>query len=141
MVKEKIEIKATPETVFEAIRKLRNENLRKLESFDGGVAIIKEDMENVPVLGKVHCVWEERESPYERIDFKMLSSSKFKSSHGAYILTKGKDGKSTTLEIEAHMDAGLAIPFAAELTKQNTSKDTKVRLELIKKVAESLPTA
>ena len=141
MIKEKIVIKKSPETVFEAIRKLRNENARKLESFEGNVAVIKEELENVPVFGKVECLWEEKESPFERIDFKMLSSSKFKESYGAYILTKGKDGASTTLEIEAHMDAGLNIPFAAEMTKASTSKDTKIRLELIKKVAEALPTA
>lgn len=135
MVSEKILIKAPPEVVFEAIRKQRTSN-KTLESYDGKVAVIKEELENVPVYGKVECVWQETEEPYQRIDFKMLSSSKFKESYGAYILTASNDGSSTTLELQAHMDAGLMIPFAAELTKASTAKDSKHRLEQIKKVAE-----
>ncbi len=137
MVSEKIEIKASPEVVFEAIRKQRNNSYRKLESYDGKVAVVKEHLEQVPVFGKVECTWEETESPYSRIDFKMLSSSKFKESHGAYILTASSDGKKTTLELQAHMDAGLMIPFAQELTNSTTSKDSKQRLAEIKKMAES----
>lgn len=135
MVSEKIVIKAPPEVVFEAIRKQRTGN-RKLESFDGKRAVVKEELEGVPVFGNVECVWEEVEEPFTRINFKMLSSSKFKESHGAYILSASGDGKSTTLELQAHMDAGLNVPFAAELTKQSTSKDSKLRLEKIKKLAE-----
>lgn len=137
MVSEKIVIKASPEQVFEAIRQQRTSGGRSLESYDGTRAVVNEELDNVPVLGKVTCVWEEIESPFSRLDFKMLSSSKFKESHGCFILTGSPDGKSTTLEIQAHMDAGLNIPFAAELTKQSTSKDSKLRLEKIKKDAEA----
>lgn len=137
MVSEKIVIKATPELVFEAIRKCRLSNNRKLESYDGKIAVVKEELENVPVFGKVQCLWQETEEPFKRIDFKMLSSSKFKASHGAFILTPSTDGKSTTLELQAHMDAGLAVPFAAEITAASTSKDSKGRLEEIKKMAET----
>jgi hypothetical protein len=137
MVTEKIHIKATPELVFEAIRKCRLAKNRKLESYDGRIAVVKEELDNVPVFGKVECLWEETEQPFTRIDFKMLRSSKFKASHGAFVLTASADGQSTTLELEAHMDAGLAIPFAAEITKQSTSKDSKARLEEIKKQAEA----
>lgn len=139
MVSEKIVIKAPPELVFEAIRKQRTggDKRRSLESYDGKVAVIKEELEGVPVFGKVQCMWEETEQPYSRIDFKMLSSSKFKESHGAYILTPSSDRKSTTLELQAHMDAGLNIPFAAEITNASTAKDSKLRLEQIKKVAEA----
>lgn len=138
MVSEKIVIKAPPEVVFEAIRKQRTgaDKNRTLQSFDGKTAVVKEELDGVPVFGKVECVWEEVEEPFTRINFKMLSSSKFKESHGAYILAASNDGKSTTLELQAHMDAGLNIPFAAELTKQSTSKDSKLRLERIKKLAE-----
>ncbi|MBX9569464.1 MAG: SRPBCC family protein [Candidatus Obscuribacterales bacterium] len=138
MVSEKIVIKAPPEVVFEAIRKQRTgaDKNRTLQSFDGKTAVVKEELDGVPVFGKVECVWEEVEEPFTRVNFKMLSSSKFKESHGAYILVASNDGKSTTLELQAHMDAGLNIPFAAELTKQSTSKDSKLRLERIKKLAE-----
>ncbi|MBX9688063.1 MAG: SRPBCC family protein, partial [Candidatus Obscuribacterales bacterium] len=140
MVSEKIVIKASPEHIFEAIRKQRSnaEKHRHLQSYDGKVAVVKEELHNVPVYGKVECVWQETEQEFERIDFKMLSSSKFKESHGAWIVTKGKDNQSTTLELQAHMDAGLNIPFAAEMTKASTSKDSKARLEEIKKAAEDI---
>lgn len=138
MISEKVSIKASPEHVFEAIRNQRNGKHRKLQSFEDGVAVINEDLEGVPVFGNVHCVWEEREKPHERIDFKMLSSTKFKESYGAYILTPSEGGKATTLEMQIHMDPGLNIPFAAEITKASTSKDSKARLQTIKNAAEQL---
>ncbi len=137
MLSEKILINAQASFVIDAIRNLRTEKGRTLESYDGKVAIIKEDLESVPVYGKVQCVWQETEEANERIDFKMLSSSKFKESYGAYILTAAKEG-GTSLELKVHMDAGINIPFAAELTKASTSKDSKLRLEKIKKIAEEL---
>lgn len=136
MIIEKIVIKAPPETVFEAIRKQRVSRRHTVESYDGTIAVVKESMEGIPVYGNVECIWQETESPYSRIDFKMLSSTKFKESYGAFILVPSNDGQSTTLELQAHMDAGLNIPFAAEMTKASTVKDSKLRLEKIKKVAE-----
>jgi hypothetical protein len=142
MVSEKILIKARPEAIFEAIRQHRtlttSDKRRELQSFDGKVAVIKEELDGVPVYGKVLCVWEETEVPFTRIDFKMVSSTKFKASHGAFILTPSSDGSSTQLELQAHIDAGLAVPFASEITKLTTSKDSKARLESIKKAAEQL---
>jgi hypothetical protein len=137
MIAEKITIKAAPDVVFEAIRKQRDTSTRKLQSFDGKIAVINEEIEGVPILGRVTCVWEETEAPQSRIDFKMLRSSKFKESYGAYILTPaGPD--STTLELQVHLDPGLAIPFAGEIANASASKDSKARLQLIKDVAEGL---
>jgi hypothetical protein len=101
------------------------------------VATIKENMEGVPIYGKVECVWQETEVPYERIDYKMLSSDKFKWGYGTWILTPSADKKSTTLELRSFLDTGLRIPFAGEITKMGASKDSKVRLERIKKISES----
>lgn len=138
MAGEKIVINATPEVVFDVLRALRNtaDKQRQLESFDGKVAIIKEELEGVPVLGKVSCVWQEVEQPFTRIDFKMLSSSKFKASHGSFILTPGDNGTTTTLELDVFLDSGLTIPFAAEITKKSTASDSRHRLEKVKKMAE-----
>lgn len=136
MHSDKILIKAPAEKVFEAIQQERTNSFRKLVSYDGKVAITDEELSDVPVYGKVKCVWQQTEEPFKRIDIKMLSSSKFKASHGAFILTPAADGNSTTLELQIHMDAGLKIPFAAEMTKATTAKDVKTRLEQIKKTAE-----
>ncbi len=140
MISEKIVIKAQPELIFEAIRKLRDrkEDGRSLKSYDGTTAVVEEHLTNVPLYGTVDCVWQETEIPFQKIDFKMVSSTKFKESHGSWLLTPSSDGTTTTLELKVHMDAGLSIPFAAELTKSSTSKDSKERLALVKKVAEEI---
>ena len=133
-----IDIQASPEIVFEAIRKQRNstEQHRTLKSFNGKVAVIEEKMENVPVYGRVDCVYEETEDPYKRIDYKMLSSSKFKSGFGTWTLTPAQDGKTTNLEFKSFTDSGL--PFMGGLTKMESVKTAKVRLQHIKEVAEAM---
>ncbi|HEY9713713.1 MAG TPA: SRPBCC family protein [Chroococcales cyanobacterium] len=138
-IKESIVINAPPETVFNIIRKQRNSNEmhRHQKSFDGKVAVIDENMEGVTVYGKVHCVWQETEQPYTRIDFKMLESDKFKSGFGSWILTPSQDGNQTTLEFDNFLDSGLKIPFAGQITKMAAHGDAKKRLEHIKEVAEA----
>jgi hypothetical protein len=133
-----IDIQASPEVVFEAIRKQRNstEQHRKLQSFNGKVAVIEEKMENVPVYGKVDCTFEETEDPYKRIDYKMLKSTKFKEGFGSWILTPSGDGKSTNLEFKTFTDSGL--PFMGGLTKMESVKTAKIRLKHIKEVAEQM---
>ncbi len=135
----KIEIQAPPEAVFDAIRQERNDQSlhRKLESYDGKTAIIKEHLENVAIYGQVDCLWQESEEPYKRIDYKLLNSNKFKEAFGHYDLVAEHNGKSTLLEMESYIDAGLCIPFAAEMTRLNAAKDARVRLERIKKAAEA----
>ncbi len=143
MVSESIVINAPPEAVFEAIRKQRDTDAprRRLKSFDGKVAVIDEDLDGVPIYGKVHCLWQETESPYERIDFRMLSSSRFKESYGSWILKPSADGKSTTLELDTYMNSGLMIPFSGEITRMSTARDSRARLQHIKAVAEALKTS
>lgn len=138
-IAETIAINAPPQVVFEAIRKQRNseEQHRKQVSFDGTKAVIDEKMEGVSLYGKVHCVWEETEHPYSRIDYKMVESDKFKSGFGSWILTPSTDGKSTTLEYDCFLDSGLMVPFAGEITKMAAHKDAKERLKRIKEVAEA----
>jgi len=133
-----IDIQASPEVVFEAIRKQRNstEQHRTLQSFNGKVAVIEEKMENVPVYGRVDCTYEETEDPYKRIDYKMLKSSKFKSGFGTWALTPSADGKSTNLEFKSFTDSGL--PFMGGLTKMESVKTAKIRLQHIKEVAEAM---
>lgn len=133
-----IEINAKPEIVFEAIRKQRNstEQHRTLKSFDGKVAVIEEHMQDVPVYGKVDCVFQETEEPYKKIDYKLLSSNHFKSGFGTWTLTPSKDGKSTNLEFKTYTDSGL--PFMGGLTKMESVKTAKIRLKHIKEVSEAM---
>jgi uncharacterized protein YndB with AHSA1/START domain len=139
-IAESIEITAPPQTVFEAIRKQRNasEQHRSKVSFDGTKAVIDEKMEGVAIYGKVHCVWEETEHPFTRIDYHLVESDHFKSGFGSWILTPTNEGKGTSLEYDCFLDSGLIVPFAGEITKMAAKKDAKVRLEHIKSVAESM---
>jgi hypothetical protein len=138
-ISESIEIKAPESAVFDAIRAQRNneKSHRKQISAEGDTYRIDEKMEGVAIYGKVHCVWEEKEIPPHRIDYKMVESDKFKSGFGSWIMTPSADGKSTTLEFQSFMDTGLKVPFAGEITKMAAHGDAKGRLEKIKKLAEA----
>ena len=92
----------------------------------------------MPIYGKVECVWQETEDPYKRIDYKMLSSTKFKEGFGSWIFTPSADGKQTTLEFNSYTDSGLMVPFGGELTKMESMKTSKTRLAHIKEVAEDM---
>lgn len=136
---ESIEIDASPQTVFETIRKYRTCDLhhRQLVSFDGKKALIKEDLDDVPIYGKVHCLWQESEVPYQRIDYTLVNSDKFTSGGGSYIVQAGKVNGTSTLELDSALVSGLHVPLANEITECAERKDMKVRLQLLKQMAES----
>jgi hypothetical protein len=135
---EKISINASPECVFDALRIERDalECHRKTLSFDGKVAKIDECMKNVPIYGQVHCIWEETEFPYQKMDYRMLSSDHFKSAFGSWVIVPTSDKNRTTLELRSNLDAGLYVPFGDHITRVNASKDAKERLSRIKVIAE-----
>jgi hypothetical protein len=139
-VVEQIEVNAPVESVFEAIRKERdatNHN-RHLVSCEGPKAIIKEKLKNVPLYGDVDCLWQEKEVPFERIDYILLESDKFKAGHGSWVLTPTSDKKSTIVELNAYIDTGLRLPFVLEMTKMAGHGSARKRLEYIKSTAETL---
>ncbi len=135
-----IEINAPPQVVFEALRKMRNasEFQRHLKSFDGKIALIDENMQNVVIYGKVDNLWQETEQPYKRMDYKLVKSNHFKEGSGSWILTPSADGKSTVLEHDSYLDSGLMVPFAGTLTRNESAKTSRVRLEWLKKTAEQM---
>jgi hypothetical protein len=139
-VSEKIEIKAKPETVFEAIRKERNATMhnRHLVSIDGAQAVIQEDLENVPLYGKVNCLWQEKETPFTRVDYILLKSDKFKAGFGSWVVKPCEDKEKTILELSSYMDTGSGLPFASELTRMAGHGNARKRLEYIKSTAEAL---
>jgi hypothetical protein len=135
---EKVVINASPECVFEALRIERDALVchRKTLSFDGKVAKIDECMQNIPIFGQVHCVWEETEFPYKKMDYRMLQSDHFKSASGSWVIVPTSDSNKTTLELRSTLDSGLTFPFSEHITKVNASKDAKERLSRIKDIAE-----
>jgi len=137
-ITETVVINADPKIVFDAIRKERDspEAHRKTITYDGKVAKVDEHMSDVPVFGKVHCIMQETEHPYTRIDYVMLESDHFKSASGHYVLSPSADQKSTTVELENFVDPGIRIPFAGMIARNSSRKSAKERLARIKSVAE-----
>src|SRR5262249_54714299 len=138
---EAIQIQATPKTVFNAIRKYRTSAIhqRKCVSHTRTSAIIDEHVEGVPIYGKVHCLWEEQEHPYGRIDYSLTYSDKFKSGSGSYIITPPTGNGPVTLTLVSRLDCGSRLPFANQMTAANSRKDMRLRLQYIKRLAEEKP--
>jgi len=138
-ISQSVEIKAPPKFVFEAIRKERDTQSvrRKTIAFDGRVAKIDEQLTNVPVYGNVHCLWEETEYPYQKIDYRMIESDKFKEAYGSWMLNASSDKLSTRLELKNYIDTNLSIPFADQVTRRETLDSEKSRLARVKSSAEA----
>ena len=138
-ISESVEIKAPPKFVFDAIRKERDAKSvrRKTIAFDGRVAKIDEQLTNVPVYGKVHCLWEETEYPYQKIDYRMIESDKFKEAYGSWMLNASSDKLTTRLELKNYIDTNLTIPFADQVTRRETLDSEKSRLARVKSTAEA----
>ncbi len=137
---ERIQIDAKPQAVFETLRKYRTCDLhhRKLVSYDGKKALIDESIDGVPVYGKVHCLWEEKEVPYQRIDYTLVNSDKFAGGSGSYVILASREDGKVTLELESSLESGLHLPFASEISQGAERKDMKARLSLIKRMAEEM---
>ncbi len=135
---ETIEIDASPESVFETIQSYRTCEFhhRRLVSYDGKTALIEENLEALPVYGNVHCLWLEKEVPYQRIDYKLVESDKFASGSGSYVILPPKEQGMVTLELDSELESGSHLPFAKEITQVGARKDMRARLQIIKKMAE-----
>jgi len=139
----KLLINAPAHAVFQAIRQVRNSPplQRKLISYDGKVAMVKETLKNEPVLGDVECVWKEVEQPDRRIDYTMVGGTKLKSASGSYVLTPSADGRTTTLELSSQTVSGVHLPFAGTLEHAASMKSARTHLLMIKNIAESKASA
>ncbi len=133
-------VNAPPKIVYEAICQYRNcpsAHRKQLStSPDGGT--VKENMQGVAVLGNVQVIWKEIGIPYTHVDYSMISSDKFTTAFGSWTITPANGGKSTNLELQAFIKADVNIPFAAEITRSNTTKDVRGRLATIKQTAEAM---
>lgn len=137
-ISESIKIEAPPEAVFEALRNYRTAAIdhRKLISFDGKNAIIEEELQAVPMYGKVHCLWLEKEIPYERIDYTLLKSNKLSSGSGSYIISNPEGHGASVLELVSQLQSQCHMPLAREISLAASRKDMRARLQYIKHLAE-----
>lgn len=139
-VKHSVVINAKPEYVWQAIQHQRkNDNHRKLLSYDGTNASIHETFASLPIVGEASCVYVENESTlYERIDYSMVKSESFNVFQGAWILSPGKNANETVVELSNAIDPGIRVPFWQDITKMAASRLVKRRLEAVTAHAEHL---
>ncbi|MBX9571180.1 MAG: SRPBCC family protein [Candidatus Obscuribacterales bacterium] len=135
-----IMINAKPQLVWAAIQHQReSDNHRKLISYDGKNATLKEVFAALPIVGEASCTYVENEtSQFERIDYALVQSDRFHVFEGAWVITPGKDQNSTNVELTNAIDPGIRVPFWQDVTKMAASKLVKRRLDAVCAYAEQL---
>lgn len=132
-----IVINARPETVWNALRSPQCAfDRRRIISHSQNRAVLEETYEGLPVIHQCTCMFEERETPYKKIEYSLLKSDHIKDSHGTWTLLPTNDGR-TVLDLNSYVDTGINIPLAHQITSHVVSKRVRTRLALVKGVAEA----
>lgn len=133
-----VEINAPVQKVWEAIQARRSSDpsKRKLMSYDGKVAVIKEFFLSVPIIGNTICTYVERELiPHKAIEYKMLSSNRFHTFEGYWQLAEGSKPGTTSCTLTTILDPGVRIPFWQQIAKNAMQKDLDHNLECVTELA------
>jgi len=87
-------IHAPLKVVWDTVRVARDANLRssRIEQQVSPRESIVQEEYHLPVIGDVKCRRQIVEYPHERIEFKMLTSDKFKALDGRWVLTPATEG-------------------------------------------------
>jgi hypothetical protein len=133
-------IKASPEVVWRMVHEERQHDpdigyTKVLEQSEHECKL-EQQFKFIPVLGTSVCVTEQKEVPFERIDYKLLKSDHFKEMEGSWTFASADNGRSTVLELSSHLDLGLPVPKFM-MNKISTGKLEK-RLAHIKELAENV---
>lgn len=75
------------------------------------------------------------ESPPGRIDYSLMTSDKFKTFDGCWVLVPSRDRRSTRLALTCDSDLGIPVP--PFLLKMIASKKIGKRLAFVKSLAET----
>ncbi|MDR3616222.1 MAG: SRPBCC family protein [Candidatus Obscuribacterales bacterium] len=133
-------IKASPEVVWRMVHEERQHDpdigyTKVLEQSEHECKL-EQQFKFIPVLGTSVCVTEQKEVPFERIDYKLLKSDHFKEMEGSWTFASADNGRSTVLELSSHLDLGLPVPKFM-MNRISTGKLEK-RLAHIKELAENV---
>jgi len=90
----------------------------------------------IPVIGTAVCQMHNAEVPLKRIDYKLISSDRFKAMEGSWVLSPGASEACTVLELTTHLDLGFPVPQGVMTSV--TSGKLKKRLGNVKKMAERM---
>ena len=138
-MKARVLIKASPHVVWETVHEERKHDpdlaYSKILSQEKNQATLEQKFALIPVIGTAVCVMHNAEVPFERIDYNMISSDRFKAMEGSWVLTPGREANSTYLELSSYCDLGLPIPRS--MIDGVTTKKLQKRLANVKTMAEA----
>ncbi|CAN5486003.1 hypothetical protein BH11CYA1_BH11CYA1_20630 [soil metagenome] len=122
----------------------------KLHKEDTNLLVLEQKWTIVPFVAAATCVISEKETPYSRIDYKVLKSNQFKAMEGAWIFTPVKSNSGseaatgafanesasavTELELTTHIELRGLAPM--KLVNAMAKKKIAQRLAHIKELAE-----
>lgn len=135
-----IEIDVPVEKVWAAIqaRRVNDPGHRKLVSYDGKNAVVKEFFPSMPVLGSATCTYTEHElTPKKLISYEMLSSDHFHKFEGMWQLNPGPRPDTTMVSLTTTLDPGIRFPFWEQLAKANLTKDLINNLQEVAEICQS----
>jgi hypothetical protein len=137
-IKAKILIKACPHVVWDTVHEERRRDpdlaYSKILTEGKNQATLEQKFALIPVIGTATCVMRNQEVPYERIDYNMISSDRFKAMEGSWVISPGIDPSTTYLELATYCDIGLPLP--RPMIENVTAKKLQRRLGHVKEMAE-----
>jgi len=133
-VEASVVIKAPPEEVFEHIKlsRCQEPGRRKVVSHVNGVAVIEEQFDDLPIIGKAHCTYREVETPGTKVEYSLMSSDKLRFFEGVWVLSPLDGGQKTLVKLSSYTEAKLNVPFAREIAGNSALKDVRRRLANLK---------
>ena len=98
--------------------------------------MVEETFDNLPLVHSTTCLFRERETPLQRIDYQLVESSNFKKLEGCWVL-KPVSNSCTIVEVHSSLETGIHLPFAHKIANDINRKKCKERLQRIKTLAET----
>jgi len=136
-MKKSITVNASPQAVWDAIISYRTSepSARSVISQEGPKTVVEEEFGGLPMVGSSKVVYEETETPFSRIDFRLVRGDKLSVFEGAWVIRP--NGGTTDVDLTANLDIELQFPFKDQILNSQAEKDMDKRLQYIKQRAES----
>lgn len=140
-LKKSIEIDSSQQNVWNAIVSYRKSqpHRRRVISAENGRAVVEESFTGLPMVGESRVVYEEIETPFDRIEFRMLEAEHISQFQGNWTLAADTSTNSKTIvELTVEFDIDLQLPFKDVILNQLADMDVAKRIAYVKNTAESV---
>lgn len=134
------ELNAPIAKVWNAIQARRSSDpkKRKLLSYDGKVAVVKETFASMPIIGSSSCTYAERElASLKAIPFKMMNSTRFKAFGGVWRLSDGSKPGTTKVSLTTYLDPGVRVPFWQKIAKGSMDRNLSGTLDELNRLVSN----